>query len=116
VRHDGCLLVLGTAANVHWQGRRPGTGRLCKNLHDCSPLDHKLNVRWVPRFAVGLERHIVAQKVPALHALAPPQSELPFLITQVVALVIFLVVGVSSLIRFRPESTPDREKLLEVST
>src|SRR5262249_21579611 len=20
-----------------------------KNLHDCSPLDHKLNVRWVPR-------------------------------------------------------------------
>ena len=42
------------------------------------------------------------QKVPALHALAPTQSEPPFLIAQGSALVVFLVVGFFAASRFRP--------------
>jgi hypothetical protein len=40
------------------------------------------------------------QKVPPLHALAPTQSEPPFLAAQLVALVAFLVLGFLSLRRF----------------
>jgi hypothetical protein len=42
------------------------------------------------------------QKVPPLRDLAPHQNEPPFVIAQVVALVAFLVMGVLSLLRFRP--------------
>jgi hypothetical protein len=42
------------------------------------------------------------QKVPSLHALAPTQSEPPFLIAQVAALGIFLVLGIVAALRFRP--------------
>ena len=42
------------------------------------------------------------QKVPALKALAPTQSEPPFLIAQVVVLVLFVVLGVRAVKRFRP--------------
>ena len=42
------------------------------------------------------------QKVPSLHALAPTQSEPPFLIAQVVALGIFFVLGIVAALRFRP--------------
>ena len=42
------------------------------------------------------------QKVPALHALAPTQSEPPFLISQAVALAAFVVLGVIAAFRFRP--------------
>ena len=42
------------------------------------------------------------QKVPALQKLAPTQSEPPFLITQGVALVAFLVLGTLAVRRFRP--------------
>jgi hypothetical protein len=41
------------------------------------------------------------QKIPALHALAPTQSELPFAITQLVVLVAFIASGVLSLKRNR---------------
>ncbi|HEV7509583.1 MAG TPA: hypothetical protein VGS07_32215 [Thermoanaerobaculia bacterium] len=41
------------------------------------------------------------QKVPALHALAPTQSEPPFQGAQIAALVFFIVLGVLSLRRFR---------------
>lgn len=41
------------------------------------------------------------QKVPALKAMAPTQSEPPFVIAQVVALVAFLVLGSLAAIRFR---------------
>jgi hypothetical protein len=44
------------------------------------------------------------QKVPALHALAPTQSEPPFLISQGVALVAFLVLGFIAASRFRPSA------------
>jgi hypothetical protein len=43
-------------------------------------------------------------KLPALRALAPTQSEPPFLITQLVVLVIFVVLGIVALRRFHPKS------------
>ena len=43
-------------------------------------------------------------KVPGLHELAPTQSEPPFAIAQLVALVVFVVVGAAAAIKFRPES------------
>ena len=43
------------------------------------------------------------QKVPALKAMAPTQSEPPFLLTQLVALALFVALGIAAVIRFRPE-------------
>jgi hypothetical protein len=43
-------------------------------------------------------------KVPALTALAPTQSEPPFLVAQTVLLASFVVVGIASVVRFRGES------------
>jgi hypothetical protein len=48
---------------------------------------------------------LVAQlfnKVNALHALAPTQSEPPFLIAQTVVMVLFIIVGIAALRQFRP--------------
>jgi hypothetical protein len=48
---------------------------------------------------------LVAQsfmKVSALNALAPTQSEPPFAITQVVVLVIFVLIGLIAVVKFRP--------------
>jgi hypothetical protein len=42
------------------------------------------------------------QKVPALQELAPTQSEPPFAIAQLVALIAFVMLGVLAVIRFRP--------------
>lgn len=41
------------------------------------------------------------QKVPALHAAAPTQSELPFLLAQVVCLVMFIGLGLGATLRIR---------------
>jgi hypothetical protein len=41
------------------------------------------------------------QKVPALQALAPTQSEPPFAIAQLMVLVLFVVLGIAATIRFR---------------
>jgi hypothetical protein len=41
------------------------------------------------------------QKVPALKALAPTQSETPFLVTQLVAFALFVVLTIFAAIRFR---------------
>ncbi len=41
------------------------------------------------------------QKVPALKALAPTQSEAPFLVAQLVAFALFLVLTIFAAIRFR---------------
>jgi hypothetical protein len=43
------------------------------------------------------------QKVPALNALAPTQSEPPFKIAQLAVLIIFVVIGILSAVRFRSE-------------
>jgi uncharacterized membrane protein len=42
------------------------------------------------------------QKVAPLRALAPTQSEPPFLIAQLAALTIFVVFGIMAVVRFRP--------------
>jgi len=41
-------------------------------------------------------------KVPALKAMAPTQTELPFKLAQLVVLALFIVLGVVAAIRFRP--------------
>lgn len=40
-------------------------------------------------------------KVPALHAMAPKQTEPPFLIAQLAVLVLFIALGIAATIRFR---------------
>jgi hypothetical protein len=42
------------------------------------------------------------QKVPLFHALAPTQSEAPFLVAQVVALFVFIALGFAAVLRFHP--------------
>ena len=42
------------------------------------------------------------QKVPFLQALAPTGSEAPFAISQIIALIVFIVIGVGAVRRFRP--------------
>jgi hypothetical protein len=42
------------------------------------------------------------EKVPALHALAPTGKETPFKVAQLVALVVFVLLGVLAVKRFRP--------------
>jgi hypothetical protein len=49
------------------------------------------------------------QKVPVLQALAPTQSEPPFLVTQLFALAVFVALATVSIIRFRPESVPEQK-------
>ena len=44
------------------------------------------------------------QKIPAIKALAPTQSEPPFLIAQVAVLVAFVVLGVVAAVRFHPQT------------
>jgi hypothetical protein len=40
-------------------------------------------------------------KVPALHALAPTQTEPPFKVTQLVVLVVFVVLTIAAVKKFR---------------
>lgn len=44
------------------------------------------------------------EKVPALRALAPTQSEPPFLVAQLVVLALFVVLGISAVKRFRNQA------------
>jgi hypothetical protein len=67
---------------------------------------------WRPVYVIGAVISLylnmfvlVAQvfpKVGFLHALAPTQSEPPFLITQVVVLIAFIVIGFIAVLRFHP--------------
>jgi hypothetical protein len=43
------------------------------------------------------------EKVPALHALAPTQTEPPFKLTQLIVLVLSILLAIVAVIRFRPE-------------
>lgn len=45
------------------------------------------------------------EKVPALQALAPTQTEPPFKLTQLVVLVLFVLLGIVAAVRFRPAPT-----------
>ncbi|MBS0249480.1 MAG: hypothetical protein JSR78_00260 [Proteobacteria bacterium] len=51
------------------------------------------------------------QKVPALHAVAPTQSETPFVAAQVLTLAIFFALGFLAVRRFRATDASPREKL-----
>lgn len=42
------------------------------------------------------------QKIPALHTLAPTQSEPPFLIAQIAAMAAFIVLGIMAALKFHP--------------
>jgi len=42
------------------------------------------------------------EKIPALKAMAPTQTEPPFKLTQLVVLALFVVLGIAAAIRFRP--------------
>jgi hypothetical protein len=44
------------------------------------------------------------EKIPALHAMAPTQTEPPFKFTQLVFLLVSVLVAIVAAIRFRPES------------
>jgi hypothetical protein len=43
------------------------------------------------------------EKIPALHAMAPTQTEQPFKLTQLIALALFFLLTVISVMRFHPE-------------
>jgi hypothetical protein len=43
------------------------------------------------------------EKVPALHAIAPTQTESPFKLVQLVVLVLAILLGIIAVVRFRPE-------------
>jgi len=45
------------------------------------------------------------EKVPFLSRLAPTQSEPPFLVTQLIVVAIFVVLGILAAMRFRPATT-----------
>ena len=45
----------------------------------------------------------VFEKVPALHAMAPTQTEPPFKLTQLIVLATFILLGIVAVIRFHPE-------------
>ena len=46
------------------------------------------------------------QKIPALHTLAPTQSEPPFLVAQILVLAIFVVLGFLAVRKFHPALAP----------
>ena len=46
------------------------------------------------------------EKVPALHAMAPTQTESPFKLTQLVVLMLSTVLAIVAVTRFRPEPAP----------
>ena len=43
------------------------------------------------------------EKVPALHAIAPTQTESPFKFTQLAVLIVSILLGIVAVVRFRPE-------------
>jgi MFS family permease len=46
------------------------------------------------------------EKIPALHAMAPTQTESPFKLTQLIVLLFSIVLAIVSVIRFHPEPRP----------
>lgn len=54
-------------------------------------------------------------KIPALKALAPTQSEPPFKTTQLAVLVLFVALGLASVLRNRPSTTAASHKLPALS-
>ena len=49
------------------------------------------------------------QKVPVLQVLAPTQAEPPFVVTQLITLLLFIALAAVSIIRFRPRSFSEKQ-------
>jgi hypothetical protein len=88
------LFVLAVAVYARYARRLVGTWRLVYVVTAVIALYLNVLVLIVQSF----------QKVPALQALAPTQSEPPFAVAQLGALVAFLVLGVVAAKRFREHS------------
>ncbi len=124
-RYDRCtlvymgttLLTLVTGFLFPYHGFTPaiGVGILCVLIFIPTALarySFHMNGLWRPVFVIGslvlfffncLVLIVQSfQKIPALNALAPTGSEPPVAISQAVLLVIFLIVGLFSVRRFRP--------------
>ncbi|HTK86821.1 MAG TPA: hypothetical protein VL329_03775 [Nitrospiraceae bacterium] len=86
------LIVLGLAILARYTFRLQGAWRWIYVA--CASIALYFNV-----FVLVVQ---LFQKVPALKALAPTQSEPPFAFTQVVVLLLFIVLAVAALYRFRP--------------
>jgi hypothetical protein len=93
-----CLVVLAAAITARYSRRLVGAWRRIYVVSAAIAL--YLNV------FVGIVQAFL--KVPALKALAPTQSEPPFLITQLVVLALFFVLTIAAAIRFRDASPPGR--------
>ena len=94
------LAVLAVAVLARYALRLAGAWRRIYVI--CAVLAFYLNV------FVGVV--LAFQKVPFLRALAPTQSEPPFLLTQLAVLVLFVALAVAAAVRFRvePVRTPAR--------
>src|SRR2546430_11505005 len=46
------------------------------------------------------------EKIPALHAMAPTQTESPFKLTQLIVLLLSIVLAIVAVIRFHPRPRP----------
>jgi hypothetical protein len=88
------LLVLGPALWARYYERMAGRWRAAYVI--CAVVAQYFN------FAVLIIQSFA--KAPALHELAPTQSELPFVGTQLVVLAAFIGVAIGSVIRFRDPS------------
>jgi len=88
------LLVLGAALVARYQKHVAGPWRTTYVI--CAMVAQYFN------FVVLIIQSF--QKVPALEALAPTQSEAPFLATQIIALAIFVGLGIAATSRFRTAS------------
>ena len=85
------LVVLAAAIYARYAGRLAGGWRLVYSVGALFAFYLNFVVLIVQSF----------QKVPALHAIAPNQTEPPFLAVQVVAMLGFLVAGTMAVRRFR---------------
>jgi len=88
-----CLVVLGLAIFARYRRQLTGPWRWLYVISAMIAL--YLNV------FVGVVQAFL--KIPALHAIAPTQTEPPFQITQLVTLALFVLLTIIAAIRFRPE-------------
>ncbi len=87
------LLVLGAGAYARYRQELAGRWRAIYVV--AAVLALYLNV-----FVAVVQSFL---RVPALRAMAPTQSELPFVITQGAVLAIFVGLSIAAVVRFRPE-------------
>jgi hypothetical protein len=87
------LIVLAVAIYAFYGGRLAGRWRWIYVVTALTALYLNVFVGVVQAF----------QKVPFLSPLAPTQSELPFVIAQLGVIAIFIVLGILSVRRYRPE-------------